>query len=73
MYKRNCPALLEKMLIPKRNATKIYMKNPQTGIYPASIDRLVGIYNGLSQNVKNMNPARFKRHLLKNDIKYTFS
>ena len=44
------------------------MRMPQAGIYPASIDRLVGLYNRLPQNVKTMNPPRFKRYLRKNDV-----
>ena len=45
LYQKKCPALTSKMIIPKRNAGHIYMRMPQAGIYPSSIDRLVGIYN----------------------------
>ena len=45
IYDRKCPAILEELIIPKRNASIIYMKNPQLGIYPASLDKLIGLHN----------------------------
>ena len=68
IYKRKCPAIIDELIIPKRVASIIYMKNPQNGIYPASLDRLVNIYNKLPQDVKNKNPSQFKRYLLKHDV-----
>ena len=69
LHFRKSSALIEELILPKRSASIIYMKNPQIGTYSASLDKLVNIYNMLPQNAKTMNPAKFKRYLKKNEVK----
>ena len=68
LYTRKCPALLDELIIPKRDASIIYLKNPQLGTYPASLDKLINLYNKLPQKTKSMNPSRFKRYLKNNEV-----
>ena len=65
---RKCPSILEKLVIPKREAAIIYMRKPQLGTYPAPLDKLVQIHNKLPTHTKTMKPARFKKYLAKNDL-----
>ena len=69
LYLRKCPAILEKMVIPKCDASIIYKSKPQLGVYLASLDRLVQLHNRLPQSTKSMKLARFKKYLIKNDLK----
>ena len=68
LHFRKCPALMEELVIPKRAASLIYLKNPLNGIYPGSLDRLIQTYNKLPQNVKAKNPNQLKRYLKKHDV-----
>ena len=68
LYHRQCPALIDKLVIPKRDASIIYMRKPQLGVYPASLDKLIMLYNKLPIETKSMKPQKFKRYLLKNDL-----
>ena len=64
-----CDSLTGKLVIPKRIASIMYTKRPQNGTYPASLDKIVNIYNKLPANVKTLRIGPFKRYLKKNDIK----
>ena len=66
---RSCHSLVDRLIIPKRIASMIHMRNPQNGIYPTSLDRGVSLYNKLSTDLKSKRIGPFKRHLKKNDIK----
>ena len=66
---RKCPALLNQMVIPKRTASWIYMKKPQMGVYSASLDKCVDLYNRIPTNVQEMTIRQFRKYYKKNDIK----
>ena len=68
IYLKKCPAILEKLVIPKREASIIYMRKPQMGVYPASLDKLIQLYNSLPLTQKSMKPERYKRYLKKHDL-----
>merc|ERR1711954_419542 len=68
LFKKQCPSVIEKLIIPKRDASIIYMKNPQLGVYPASLDKLILMYNKLPLATKSMKPQKFKKYLVKNDL-----
>ena len=69
MYLKQCPSIIEKLVIPKREVSMIYMRKPQLGVHPASLDKLIQLYNRLPQSHKTMKPARFKKYLTKNYLK----
>ena len=69
LHLRKCPALMNELIIPKRSASIIYMKNPLNDTYPGSLDKLIQIYNKLPQDVKSKNPNQFKWYLKKNEVK----
>ena len=66
---RKCGAILSQMIIPKRKASHIYMKQPQLGQYTSSLDRIIEVYNKLPASIRVMNIGPFKKYLKKNDIK----
>ena len=66
---QKCEAIMEQLIIPKRKASNIYVKQPQLGQYKASIDRIVELYNMLSAQVKSMTVGQFKRYMGKNKVK----
>ena len=68
MYHKQCPAIIDKLVVPKREASVVYMRKPQLGVYPASLDKLIQLYNKLPTDTKTMKPQRFKRYLAKNDL-----
>ena len=68
IFHKKCPAVMDRMIIPKRDATIIYMKKPQLGVYPASLDKLVQLYNSMPLKLKAMKPPKLKKHFVKNDL-----
>ena len=66
---RKCESLINRLAIPKRNASMIYVREPQNSTYTASIDKLVELYNKLPAKVKLMTIGSFKRYMRKNEIK----
>lgn len=66
---RKCASIVNQLIIPKRKASHIYVKNPQQGIYNASLDKCVDLYNRLPTQVKEMTIPQFKRYTKKNDLK----
>ena len=68
LYMKKCPAILDKLVIPKREVSIIYMRKPQMGVYPASLDKLIQLYNSLPLTIKSMKPTKLKRYLIKNDL-----
>ena len=66
---RKCHSLINRLAIPKRLASLIYIREPQNSIYAASTDRLIELYNKLPAKVKGMTIGSFKRYMRKNDIK----
>ena len=66
---QKCKSIVEKLKIPKRKISHIYVRNPQNGTYPASLDRLVELYNKLPPETKTKTMGQFKSYLRKNDIK----
>ena len=65
IYLKKCPAILDKLVIPKREASIIYMRSPQMGTYPASLDKLIQLYNSLPLTHKSMKPKGTKDTLRK--------
>ena len=68
LHHQKCPSMMNELIIPKRAASMIYLKNPLNGTYPGSLDKLIQIHNKLPQNVKAKNPNQLKRYLKKNDV-----
>ena len=66
---RKCDSIINQLIIPKHKVSHIYVKNPQLGIYNASLDRCVELYNRLPTQVKAMTIAQFKCYTKKNDLK----
>ena len=69
LHHQKCISIVEKLKIPKRKTSHIYVRNPQNGTYPASLDKLVDLYNKLSPEGKTKTLGQFKHYLCKNDIK----
>ena len=66
---RKCNAIVNQLIIPKRKASCLYVKKPQTGTYNASLDKCVDLYSWIPTNVQEMTIAQFKRYYKKNDMK----
>ena len=64
-----CNAIIDQLIIPKRKSSSIYVRDPQIGMYHASLDRIVELYYKLPANVKAMKIGPFKRYLKKNTVK----
>ena len=68
LHHQNCEAMMSELIIPKRAASTIFMKNPLSSVYPGSLDSLIKLYNKFPQNLKSKNPNQFKRYLKKHDV-----
>ena len=66
---KKCPAILNQLVIPKRKASWLYVKNPQIGTYNASFDKCIELYNRVPANVQDMSVRQFKKYYKKHDIK----
>ena len=64
-----CISITEKLKIPKRKISHIYVRNPLNSTYPSSLDRLVDMYNKLPPETKTITMGQFKAYMRKNDIK----
>ena len=64
-----CRALLDKLIIPKRETSHIYTKHPQLGTYCASLDKTVEMYNKLPAKAKLMTVRQFRKYCKKNEVK----
>ena len=69
LIKKTCGAIINQLSIPKRSVSMIYVKDPQSGTYHASIDRIIEVYNKLPTKVKEMSIGQFKKYLQKNEVK----
>merc|ERR1711954_50654 len=52
LHHRKCQSLMNELIIPKRSASIIYLKNPLISTYPGSLDRIIQIFNKQPQKVK---------------------
>ena len=66
---RKCNAIIDRLVIPKRKSSTIYVRDPKIWMCHASLDRIVELYNKLPANVKAMKIWPFKRYLKKNTVK----
>ena len=66
---QKCYSLTDQLIIPKRKVSLLYVKKPQIGIYNASLDKIIELYNRLPPNVRVMTMRQFKIYLLKNKVK----
>jgi len=57
------------LIIPKRKASIIYVRKPQIGIYNASLDKCIEVYNRLPAHVKDMTTRQFKKYIQRNSLK----
>ena len=57
---KECSSLMNQLVVPKRKASQIYVKQPQNSIYMASIDKITDLYNKLPVEVKSMKMGPFK-------------
>merc|ERR1711954_453117 len=61
LKQRKCNALLDELIIPKRETSHIYVKRPQIGTYSASLDKQIELYNTLPARAKLMTIKQFKK------------
>ena len=66
-----CESVLSQLIVPKRKASSVFVKQPQLGNYHTSLDKIVEIYNLLPASAKAKQMGPFKRYLTKNTIKTT--
>ena len=65
---KKCTALLDELIIPKREISHIYVKQPQMTTYCASLDKSIEMYNLLPAKTKVMTGKQFKKYCKKNNV-----
>ena len=65
---RKCSALIDQLIIPKRESSHIYVKQPQMTTYSASLDKSIDLYNHLPAKTKTMTVRQFKKYCKKHDV-----
>merc|ERR1711954_251067 len=58
-----CESVLNQLIVPKRKASSVFVKQPQLGNYHTSLDKIVKIHNLLPASAKAKQMGPFKRYL----------
>ena len=66
-----CESVLSQLIVPKRKASSVFVKQPLLRNYYTSLDKIVEIYNLLPASAKAKQTCPFKRYITKNTIKTT--